>query len=381
MGRASIIEAYIQRLLAWKQPITPSVLADIAADVGITKGELEAINLKVKTHLTRGNSYGETGDFDRAIEHLTQASALDPVNLEVLHSLAYLHNLRYNQDSNLADQKQALRIAKRCVELNPQDKEALTLVSCLESTVSSPKVSRQTKPNIFILIGFLENIFSLARLSRRTKTKIAVLILFLQQPVKLPTKELLTQLATAVVAGGVAAVGLSLTGGQPPIFSSPALETIASVPVFDPGPNIPVVFNHPGLLIEPRLSRLGDYDGEDYYKLHGIVINDSGQEVRKLNLKIELLDGDGVPISTINQVAVTNDIIRPGDTESFNLFHKSTAALISVRVSVVDIEQVVEGKTQLSPTPTLENGDTFAPHGIKFVRRSWPEKGSERGAD
>lgn len=353
MGRASIIEAYIQRLLAWKQPITPSILAEIAAEVGITKGELEAINLKVKNHLARGNSYGETGDFDRAIEHLTQASALNPVNLDVLHSLAYLYNLRYNQDSNLADQQQALSIAKRCVELDPQDKEALTLVSCLENTARSPKVSRQTKPNIFILIGFLENIFSLAKLSRRTKTKIAVIILFLQQPVKLPTKELFTQLATAVVAGGVAVVGLSLTGGQPPIFSSPApetSETSASAPVFDPGPNIPVMFNHPGLLIEPRLSRLGDYDGEDYYKLHGIVINDSGQEVRKLNLKIELLDGDGVPISTINQVAVTNDIIRPGDTESFNLFHKSTAALISVRVSVVDIEQVVEGETQLSPS-------------------------------
>ncbi|MEM7067070.1 MAG: tetratricopeptide repeat protein [Cyanobacteria bacterium P01_B01_bin.77] len=372
MGRASIIEAYIQRLLAWKQPITPSILADIAADVGITKGELDAINLKVQTHLTRGNGYGETGDFDRAIDHLTQASALNPVNLDVLHSLAYLYNLRYNQDSNLDDQKQALSIAKRCVELNPQDKEALTLVSCLEGTVSSPKLSRQTKPNIFILIGFLENIFSLAKLSRRTKTKIAVLILFLQQPIHPPKKEWWTQAVTAVVAGGVATVGLSLTGVRLPILSSPVPETIVSAPVFDPGPNIPVRFNHPGLLIEPRLSRLGDYDGENYYKLHGIVINDSGQEVRKLNLKVELLDGDGVPLSTINQVAVTNDSIRPGDTESFNLFHKSTAALISVRVSVVDIEQVVEGKNQLSPPPDYDNGETFAPQGIKLVRRSRP---------
>ena len=38
MGRASIIEAYIQRLLAWNKPITPAILKAIAAAMGITQG-------------------------------------------------------------------------------------------------------------------------------------------------------------------------------------------------------------------------------------------------------------------------------------------------------------------------------------------------------
>ena len=64
------------------------------------------------------------------------------------------------------------------------------------------------------------------------------------------------------------------------------------------------------------------------------------------------MDGDGDPISTIQQVAITNTgtSIRPGATQSFNLFHKITPALISVRVSVVDIEQL--------ELFSLEGGDT-----------------------
>ncbi|MEO0736444.1 MAG: hypothetical protein AAFZ35_06515 [Cyanobacteria bacterium J06649_12] len=357
MARASIIEAYIQRLLAWNQPVTQSTLTTIATEVGITQGELDAINLKVEAHIARGLNYWEFDQLDSAIDELTQARALDPINLEVLHALADIYNLRYQQDSSLAYCKQSLLVAKRCLELKPNDKEALALVKELEPNVGSQPLSRQAKPNIFILIGFLENVLSPKKISRRTKTKIAVLILFLQQPVNLPRIAISTTSAMAVLTAGVAAATVSLGGLEHlPGFAGPdtvvsetgttgksgdTVKTNTPANAFDPGPNIPVVFDHPGLLIEPRLSRLGEYEGEDYYKLHGIVINDSGQEVRKLKLKVELLDGDGVPISTIEQVAVTDNdvIIWPGDTHSFNLFHKITPALISVRVSVTDIEQ------------------------------------------
>ncbi|MGD1858038.1 MAG: tetratricopeptide repeat protein [Leptolyngbyaceae cyanobacterium] len=342
MGRASIIEAYIQRLLEWNQPITPAILAAIAEEVGITQGELESIYLKVQAHLTRAHDYIELDYLENAIDELTQAQELDPINLDVLNTLARTYYLRYNRDSNVADRQQALRVAKRCVALNPKDKDAQTLLRSLEYASGFQEISTQTKPNIFILIGFLENIFSRKQFSRRTKTKIAVIILFLQQPISLPTT---TQWMTAlvVVTSSLSAmIGAGLMGGERlALFSNNEPQPVVSSSEFDPGPNIPVLFNHPGLLIEPRLSRLGNYKGEAYYKLHGVVINDSGQEVRTLNLKVELLNGDGDPISTINQVAITNSgaTIRPGATQSFNLFHKISPSLISVRVSVTDIEQ------------------------------------------
>lgn len=373
MGRASIIEAYLQRLLAWNQPITPAILKAIADEVGITQGELDALDLKVKAHLTRGDRHMEAGEFDQAIEELTQATELNPADLEVLLTLAYAYNLRYNQDSNLADRERALQIAKRCVELRPSDKGAQALVRGLNQSASTQSTAKQTKPNIFILISFLENIFSPRKISRRTKTKIAVLILFLQQPVHAPPVGWWLKPTMAAVAGSVATVvGFSMLGGErlPWAKESKPPEIVISDPSFDPGPNIPVTFNYPGLLIEPRLSRLGEYDGEDYYKLHGIVINDSGQDVRSLNLKVELLDGDGRPLSTINQVAVNGGIIRPGDTQSFNLFHKISPALISVRVSVTEIEQMVGNDTYAPPRPSEYNQDKLASETIRLISRN-----------
>ncbi|EKV00365.1 hypothetical protein Lepto7375DRAFT_2473 [Leptolyngbya sp. PCC 7375] len=365
MGRASIIEAYIQRLLELNQPVTPAILEAIAKEVGITKGEIEAINVQVKGHLSRGQNYIEFGYLDKALDEFNQAKALNPISLDVLFALVEIYNLRYKQDSGLEDRQEAIRLAKRCIELQPQDKEAQALVRSLRRNAIPEAISLQSKPNIFILIGFLENVFSPKMLSRRTKTKIALLILFLQQPIRTPNAAaLVSQLALLVGSVGIIGIGF-MSVSRLPVFSDTIVEidpedtfsntagpTTASTGsyTFDPGPNVPVAFNYPGLLIEPRLSRLGEYKGEPYYKLHGIVINDSGQEVIKLDLKVELLDGNGLPISIIHQVSVTdtNTIIRPGDTQSFRLFHKITPDLMSVRVTVNDIQQVV-GLTTYEP--------------------------------
>ncbi|MEM8611326.1 MAG: hypothetical protein AAGF93_04850 [Cyanobacteria bacterium P01_H01_bin.105] len=393
MGRASIIEAYIQQLLAWNKPITSSIIKAIAEEIGITQGELDAIKHKVQSHLARSHNYREFDDLDRAINELNQAQALDPVNGEVLYTLAETYSQRYHQDSRVADKQQALMTAKRCVDLWPNDKDALTLVHSLEGNQMPAVAALQTKPNIFILIGFLENVFSPKKISRRTKTKIALLILFLQQPVQLSVPSISQKIA--LVMGGVAAVGIGFIGvDRLPGVSNSVLDSVlgstfseskdaadlkiddADAPnTFDPGPNVPVAFNHPGLLIEPRMSRLGKYNGDAYYKLHGIVINDSGQEVLKLNLKVELLDGDGEPISTINQVSVTgtDTIIRPGDTRSFRLFHKITPNLISVRVSVLDIEQVVELAPDELPAAPGSRLKSIGSE-IKFDLASWPQE-------
>ena len=149
MGCASIIEAYIQQLLAWNKPITPAILRAIAKEVGITQGELEAIRVRVQAHLTRSHSYQEFGHLDKAINELTQAQALDPTNKEVLSTLADTYNLRYNQDSRGADKQQALRIAQRCLVLWPNDREALALVHSLEGN-QRPIVQRYKQSQTFL---------------------------------------------------------------------------------------------------------------------------------------------------------------------------------------------------------------------------------------
>ncbi|MEM1253159.1 MAG: hypothetical protein AAGI69_12045 [Cyanobacteria bacterium P01_H01_bin.21] len=358
MGRASIIEAYIQRLLAWNKPITPAILKAIANEMGITQGELDAINLKVKAHLTRGRNFVEFGCLDNAIDELNQAKSLNPADLEVLRTLAEIHNLRYTEENSLADREYGLLIAQRCLELKPNDKEALALIKSLERDADPKDVARQTKPNIFLLIGFLEVLFNPKKISRLTKTRIALLVLFLGHTFRQQKRSRWTPQSLVVLTGGVAAVAIGWANiDRFPIFSDSASETVMAADAeleveseFDPGPNVPVTFSHPGLFIEPRLSRLGEYKGEPYYKFYGVVINDSGQAIRKLALKVELLDGNGNPISTLNEATVTEGEARigHGDARPLRVFHRITPELISVRVSVTDIEQVV-GQAANSP--------------------------------
>lgn len=116
MGRASIIEAYIQLLLAWDKPITPEDLKAMAKEVGITTGELSAIRVKVQNHLNRSRRHLDIGNLNGAIDEIVQASNLDPVNPNVLSLLAELYYQRYQQESNLADRQQTLLVAKRCVD-------------------------------------------------------------------------------------------------------------------------------------------------------------------------------------------------------------------------------------------------------------------------
>lgn len=408
MGRASIIEAYIQQLLAWEQPITVDARKAIARGLGITAGELAAIHLKIKNHLTRSRSHLAVGNLDSAIDELVQASNLDPVNEEVLDTLADLYYQRYQKESNLSDRQQTLLIAERCVELYPDNKPALGLLKRLKRTAGYQVVSRQQRPKIFAVIELFQQITDPSYLIWWTQSRLSgVHGLTAEAASRVPNpahlvprpnpspsdRSKLAFFALYMAAASAVFVGVIRLSG----FSNPtpnaiisnasffndkgaanpkAVDDLLSVPVFDPGPNIPVTFHHPGLFIEPRLSRLGEYDGADYYKLHGLLINDSGQEVRKLNLKLELLDGDGVAIATINKNTVSNYSIRPGETHPFELFHKITPDLIRVRVSVTDIEQVVDNTPY---EPSIPNDfdvveDTENPNGKLISRTQTTEK-------
>ena len=345
MGRDRIIEAYIQRLLAWEKPITRATLTMIAEEVGITSGELEAISIQAKAHLTRGRGYIEFGCLDDAINELNQAAALEPVNLEILHALANVYGLRYNRTRERSDKQTALLIAKRCVELKPDDKEAIMIISFLEHTPAKGK--QQT--------------------SQWTQQKIAVL------------------------AGGLATVSLGLFGvSRLPLFSKPAPlgpapgTMVPGAAPYDPvqsieagegitidfvsDVDIPVMFDHPGLVLEARASELGDYENEVYYRLQSVFINASDQEFRKLTLNVEFLDRNGLAIAATDKDAVadTDAIIRPGDTHTFNLLQKVTSDLATIRLSVTNLEQSLARSTYVPPTPISYGWETPEPEGTSF---------------
>ncbi len=359
MGRDRIIEAYIQRLLSWEQPMTQNTLAVIAEEVGITSTELEAITVQANSHLTRGRAYIEFGCLDDAIKELDHAASLEPLNLDVLHTLANTYNLRYNRTHEAADRQKALLIAKRCLELKPDDKEALVLISFLEHTPTKgkQKASKWTRQKIAVLAGGLVTAgLGTMGLSR--------LPMFSEPPAPMGPVP-----GTIVPGSVIYASGDDAEDTTNSTASDAAIELLSDV-------DIPVVFDHPGLVMEARVSELGDYDDALYYQLQGVFINSSDQEFRNLVMNVEFLDRNGVAIATTEKKAISESdaIIRPGDTHAFNLLQKTTSELETIRLSVISLQQAPARRTYVPPTPINYSWDQLEPENISFELASRSEE-------
>lgn len=310
MGRDLIIEDYLQRLLNWEEPVTAETLTALAAEVGLGPDDVAAIKQHAQGHLERGRSYLEFNCFDEAIEELTQATSLDPLNFEILQTLTYAYDQRYGKEKNLADKKQAIALAKRCLELNPNDAGSVILISSRDEEANKSQLGVGLVLGAFVMLAGIwpvMNFFS-------TQSEVKELTQDVSQSEPLPTA---TESQSALGSPAVAA-------------STPA------------GVDIPITLDVEGLTLEPRQSRLDNYDESSYYSLQGVLLNTSTQEIDALWLQIEYLDKDGTVIETESKEAITSSdaIVRPGDHHAFDLIYKTTPDLSSVRLSVTTIDQV-----------------------------------------
>lgn len=359
MDRDRVIEAYLQRQLTWKKPLESDTLAAISKEVGISPAEMHAVKRQAKAHFTRGRKYLEAEELDNAVEELTQAMSLDPLNLEILHGLANAYNLRHNRQADMADRQKALLVAKRCVELKPSDKEAKVLISFLEHTTENTekKLSVWTQQKAAVLAAGAATVgIGIMGLSR--------LPVFSKPPAPLGP------------APGTIVPGSAIYESNDPLPSSATAVTPPAEVDIAADVDIPVIFDHPGIVLEARLSQLGDYQDEIYYQLHGVIINASNQELRKLDLEVEFLDGSGSAIATANKAAidVSDAVIRPGDTHAFNLIQKVDDSLAKVQLDVMTLQQAPARSTYVPPTPINYSWETPESDTISFELASRSEE-------
>ncbi|MEL6128732.1 MAG: hypothetical protein AAFR24_18065 [Cyanobacteria bacterium J06627_3] len=363
MDRDRIIEAYIQRMLAWEKPLNQDTLVAISKEVGITPAEMHALKRQAKAHFIRGNSYVKADYLDEAIDELLQATSFDPLNLDILHALANAYNQRYNRAEDPADKQQALLVAQRCLALKPSDKEAQVLISFLEHTAENTqeKLSQWTRQKLTVLAGGLATVgLGIVVVSR--------LPVFSASPALLGP-------APGTIVPGSAIYDTDGTDGTDEADQGPNAATRATAIDLVSDVDIPVIFDHPGLVLEARLSELGDYEDEVYYQLQGVFINASDQEFRKLMLNVEFLDRSDVAIATKGNQAIgpRDASLRPGDTHAFSLIQKINSDLVTVRLSVTDTEQAIARNTYVPPTPINYSWDTLESETISFELASRSE--------
>lgn len=328
MGRDRIIEQYIQRLLEWEDPVTAETLSALAAEAGLGPEELAAVQKKAQEHLERGRNYLDFDRLDDAIDELTQATTLDPLNFESLQSLTYAYDQRYGKQKHPADKEQAIALAKRCLELKPSDEDAVILISSLEQDVNG----RHRLLWLGLAIGVIAIGFKPVMDIITTRSEVA-------------------QLTQAIDPEAPAAV---------PAPTNSAADTSAA--------DIPIQFEQPGLTLDPRQSRLDNYEDASYYTLQAVLLNTSDQEIDALQLQIEYLDDAGNAIATDSKDAIAdnNATVRPGDHHAFDLIQKTTPDLASIRLSVTTLDQVPAPETYAAATPIPYTWDIKQPAQLSF---------------
>ncbi|MEO1180619.1 MAG: FxLYD domain-containing protein, partial [Cyanobacteria bacterium J06636_28] len=289
--------------------------------------------------------------------------SFDPLNLDILHALANAYNQRYNRAEDPADKQQALLVAQRCLALKPSDKEAQVLISFLEHTAENTqeKLSQWTRQKLTVLAGGLATVgLGIVVVSR--------LPVFSASPALLGP-------APGTIVPGSAIYDTDSTDGTDEADQGPNAAARATAIDLVSDVDIPVIFDHPGLVLEARLSELGDYEDEVYYQLQGVFINASDQEFRKLMLNVEFLDRSDVAIATKGNQAIgpRDASLRPGDTHAFSLIQKINSDLVTVRLSVTDTEQAIARNTYVPPTPINYSWDTLESETISFELASRSE--------
>lgn len=321
MGRDQIIEDYIQRLLHWEEPVTAETLTALAQEAGLEPDDMAAVKQKAQDHLDRGRNYLDFDCLDEAIDELTQATHLDPLNFESVRDLAYAYDQRYGKHKKEPDKRQAIALAKRCLELNPKDAEPVILISSLEQGVNHRQRYLWLGAALVVLaIGIKPAIDFFSERSRIQQLSQEALIEEANS-LNSPGSEADTETADAPVA----AADIPITLSQAEV----------------------------NLSLEPRQSRLDNYDETSYYTLRAVLLNTGNQEIEALKLNVDYLDQDGNILKTGSKDAIADNdaIVRPGDSHAFDLIEETTPELASVSLNVLTVDQVPAPNTYAQGTP------------------------------
>lgn len=163
------LNLFVDKILAIQKQsknklLTNNELKNIAEQIGISEGEWQAIQETFDNHLFKGKEFIKYKNFDDSVNEFKQAVAINPNSEEANYYLAFSYKNLWQKTNNLNDKNLANTYARRCLELNPKNTDAIKLISSLKTSPkksftvskSSPKKSYR---GLFIVIGIFVVLF------------------------------------------------------------------------------------------------------------------------------------------------------------------------------------------------------------------------------
>lgn len=319
---------YAERLLQLRgslsQRPTAADLEAIALDVGLTATDLETLRQRTQDHRTRAEGYAEFRRWDDAIAELEQAIELEPLNLEILYFLAESHRQRYQKRGKERDRTAADELARQCLQLEPSHRAAMELLVALDQPRGLPKWLRLPKATVALLV-----------------------------------------LAGVGVLGGYQL----WQDGQPrPVVDAPESTAVPEQVVASPAAptsgaqelDIPVEWVVPpelkGLSLAQTTSRLTNYQsGKSFYTVQTVLVNESDQELAKVNGVLDLLNDQGRVLASESRSLLDTyqAPLRPGDRHAWNWLTQTSATVSALRLQVSTVE-ATPAAARYGPSPEKE---------------------------
>lgn len=290
------IDEYAKRLLAQGQgravALKPAARHAIEKALRWKAKERAAATMQGQEHLKRGRGYLSQDLCDEAISELSLAVVLLERDVEGIHHLALAHQRRWNLNKAPRDKNEALRLARWCLELDPDHKPSFSIVSQLTHPSSPGNAgasgdaagSPGAKPSWLMGAVLLGGLGCMALLT-----------------------------ATTTVAWL-----LTSAPNERPETPKPFRSTTHTLPVttlFDE--------EHAHLRLEIRHSELVNYEDSSYYTLHALLHNERQGEqaaaLREVEVKVTLFDEQDRRIDEgTEKFPQFEDLaLRPGEAAAF----------------------------------------------------------------
>ncbi len=318
-GDDEIIRAYIDRVMRLRD--RPSLgqadLDGIARELGFTEKDFERIESEVAGRRKRGDRFLKAGRFPDAVSELEQAVCLRPVDPALMHELARVHFAYARKTGDAARLDVVESWCRKAIAMDPAHEPSFHLLSSVETSRAEYRAGH-----------------------RERRKKIGILVAAL----------------LAVIAGGAAA--LILLGRVPPPVPGTEQTFPEEAPYVAPPPlvenerNIPIRLaptpDSAGISFLPQISAARDFGQSYSYTLKGTVSVRGMEEVKKLTLKLECLDGAGRLVAG-EMVSARQDhepAIRPGDVIPVGALVYEKKPMPDIRSARLSVSYVLKSPAQ-----------------------------------
>lgn len=328
------LENYISKILQIQNKknavLKTDDLKEIALEMGMTESDWNSISDTFNAHALRGKGFLEYKNWIDAIKEFEQAHTLNPYNTDILYGLALSHKELWLQTNDNSHRTNAEKYAKSCINIEPEYKEAIKLISDLRKSNNLRKGggSQQNKSTKSETSSKKRNTIMIARL-----LGFALFIGFIfWYSTNKKGKELEKESAQKIIEKADELVE--------------AKELFVPLPVEEKEPSLPIVLSKTekskGLRYISESSTLSDYDdsysvtAKGYFQLKEI-------EIDALKVKVDVLDqNDKVILSNVKELVSDGDLAyRNGDLVTFDfLDHVKEADMPNFKVIRLSVNYI-----------------------------------------